>query len=165
MTLHPRSPDPASAKWRQVRIPSANMRAMRAQSQFVAVQAWQRGKVRVISSIELAEAPDGTGDVIEQWHVSITRGGKLPRERDVDVTLRDFGIVDAEEDNHHPGYARHFWLPVEPSRRVDCECKEDEEVIVEPDGYTWTNPPDPSACRGCDFESLLGRPCPLHRRR
>lgn len=25
--------------------------------------------------------------------------------------------------NHEPGNAKHFWCPVDPSRRVDCECK------------------------------------------
>ena len=71
-------------------------------------------------------------------------------------------MVGTEEDNHHPGNARHFWLPLDPTKRVDCECKSDEAVITEPDGYQWTNPHNESECRGCASASLYGRPCPLH---
>jgi hypothetical protein len=37
-----------------------------------------------------------------------------------------------------------------------------EATIVEADGYRYTNPHDPAECRGCDFERLTGKPCPLH---
>ncbi len=74
-------------------------------------------------------------------------------------------MVGAEEDNHHPGNARHFWRPLDPSHRVDCECKEDEVLVTDADGYRWTNPQDGEPCRGCDFESLTGKPCPLHTMR
>jgi hypothetical protein len=67
----------------------------------------------------------------------------------------------SEEDNHHPGIARHFWMVVDPARRVDCECKVGETVVKEPDGYKWSN--DPGACRGCDYaRTFPGHPCPLH---
>ncbi len=127
----------------------------------VTASGWQSGLVRVISALELAELPDRSG-VGPQWHVSISRAGKRPKPTDVRRALRAFGMVGAEEDNHHPGNARHFWLVVDPAHRVDCECKEDEITIVEPDGYKWTNPPDAAACRGCEFEQTIGTPCPLH---
>ncbi|MDQ3276599.1 MAG: hypothetical protein M3Q39_16610 [Actinomycetota bacterium] len=53
-------------------------------------------------------------------------------------------------------------LPVDPDRRVDCECKLDEQTIVEADGYQWTTPAD-GPCRGCEFELTIGKPCTIHR--
>lgn len=123
----------------------------------IAGSAWVFGHVCVISALTNAELPDGSGELGPQWHISITRKRKRPKETDVRRALRAFRLVGAEEDNHHPGNARHFWLPV-----VDCECKAEEATIVEPDGYTYTNPHDPAECRGCDLERLIGRPCPLH---
>lgn len=28
-------------------------------------------------------------------------------------------------------------------------------------GYTWTTPHE-GGCRGCEFEAMSGRPCPIH---
>lgn len=126
---------------------------------------FHHGDITVISSLVDAEYPDGNGTG-PQWHVSLSFKGKRPKEHHVRRALRAFGMVGAEEDNHHPGVARHFWRPVDPTRRVDCQCKEDEDVIVEPDGYTWTNPNDGSPCRGCELQKLLPhRRCPLHDER
>lgn len=123
-----------------------------------ACSAWCRGGSTVISALELADYPDGQG-AGPQWHISIRHISGRPRV--VSGVLRAFGMPGAEEDNHHPGIARHFWLPVDPAHRVDCECKETEEIIVEPDGYTWTNPTD-GPCRGCELEETMGHACPLH---
>lgn len=66
------------------------------------------------------------------------------RERDDDSiarVLKDFDMVGAEEDNHENGRARHFWRMCErePGEVVgECECKETEEIVVEPDGHTWS---------------------------
>jgi hypothetical protein len=128
----------------------------------LACSAWVSGHVAVISSLTMAEMPDGRGDVGPQWHISITRKRRRPHDTDVRRALRAFRMVGAEEDNHHPGNARHFWLPVDPSRRVDCECKTDEATIVEADGYRYTNPHDPAECRGCELQALIGKACPLH---
>lgn len=124
--------------------------------------AWSDGRAAVISSLVDAKAPDATEDIIPQWHISVTERGKRPSERVLRRALRAFGMSDAEEDNHHPGNARHFWLPVDPARRTGCECKVTETTEREPDGYTWTNPTD-GPCRGCELERALGKPCPLHR--
>jgi hypothetical protein len=120
-------------------------------------------KLRVVSSLDLAELPDGSGEVGPQWHVSISARRKRPKDSLVRLALRDFGLVGAEEDNHHPGVARHFWMAVDPARRSDCECKVTEEVITERDGYRWTNPTD-APCRGCEYERRFGRACPIHAR-
>lgn len=128
----------------------------------VSSSGWESGPIRVLSALELAELPDGSGEYGPQWHVSISARGKRPKDHHVRRALRAFAMVGAEEDNHHPGNARHFWLPVDPTRRVDCECKAEEATVVEPDGYTYTNPHDPERCRGCEFQRLMGKPCPLH---
>lgn len=133
----------------------------------ISISAWQRRGVFLISSLELAEAPDGRKDVIPQWHVSMSKPG-LGRCSDVECqqALACFGLTGAEEDNHHPGVARHFWMPVDPKRRVDCECKSDETVHTDVDGYKWSQPVD--ACAGCDYEKMMApqglvAPCPIHK--
>jgi hypothetical protein len=123
--------------------------------------------VRVISTLERAEYPDGSGEVGPQWHISIARPNQRPHADDVELGLRAFDMVGAEEDNHHPGVARHFWKPVDPARRTDCECKVTEAVIVDPDGYTWTNPKPETgeACCDCEMATWPGfenKPCPIH---
>src|SRR4029077_12117474 len=123
-------------------------------------EVWGYGPLRVISEVMDMEAPDGSGDVIPQWHISISRKGERCDDHDVGRVLRAFEMEGAEEDNHHPGVARHFFLTVDPARRVACECKADEAVVVDPDGYRWSN--DPKDCRGCEFQRISGRACPIH---
>ena len=127
---------------------------------------FRRGKLVVVSSLDMAALPDGSGETGPQWHVSLSLKAHRPKDNLVRAVLRDFDMVGAEEDNHHPGNARHFWIPCDPARRVDCECKATETVVVELDGYTWTNPTPESGegCRGCEWAAGLGRgkPCPVH---
>lgn len=150
---------PQGALWSRMPTPS------KLASSAIAVSIWGRRKTTVISALEMAEYPTG-GGVGPQWHISIAGGrgkGQLRRvtSDELRVALTAFGMVSAEEDNHHPGNARHFWMPVDPSRRVDCECKTDEKTIVETDGYRWTTPHD-GPCRGCEFELLTNKACPVH---
>lgn len=150
-------PKPAARGWRYV--------GPWRDRQVLSGSVYQRGPVRVITALEEAEYPDGSRERGPQWHVSISRVGRRPRRKDVARVLRGLGLarVRPEEDNHHPGVARHFWLPVDPDRRVDCECKLTEEIHVEPDGYTWTNPaPGHGPCRGCEIAPVTGRVCPIH---
>lgn len=123
---------------------------------------------QVLSSLVIAELPRG-GAVGPQWHVSVVdRSAEIPA-RPTAAQLRlarcAFDVLTAEEDNHHPGAARQFWVPVDPRERRDCECKTTEVQVVEADGYRWSN--DPDTCRGCELERgmrLVGetRPCPIH---
>jgi len=122
--------------------------------------AWRCGPIFVLSELVVAEYPDGNGHG-PQWLVSVSAAGKRPKPKQVRKTLRAFGMVGAELDTHHPGVAKHYWSPVDPEHRVDCQCKVDEETVREPDGYTWTTPAD-GECRGCELEQLTGAPCPLH---
>ena len=127
---------------------------------------YKRGALRVLSALsdmQLPGQPDGTTG--PTFHVSVSqRGGSLVSDADLKRVRRDFGMLEAEEDNHHPGRARHLMLPADPRHRVACECKTDEETIVT-DGYAWTNPKDatPETCRGCEYEGMHGNPCPVHR--
>jgi hypothetical protein len=140
------------------------------------MSAWMRRGVFMISTLELAHAPDGSEEVIPQWHVSMSKrndgetvASKRPTAEECRQALACIGMVGAEEDNHHPGVARHFWMPVDPARRVSCECKVTEQVIVEPDGYKWSTPKDDTGeCHGCEFEKLMTTqnvvaPCPIHK--
>jgi hypothetical protein len=123
--------------------------------------AWTLGQIMVLSELVEAEYPDGSGNG-PQWLVSVSASGKRAKPKQLRRALRAFGMVGAEQDNHHPGNVRNYWRPVDESKRVDCQCKIDEVTVVdETDGYTWTNPVD-GPCRGCELEQLLGLPCPLH---
>jgi hypothetical protein len=123
---------------------------------------------QVLSSLVIAELPRG-GATGPQWHASVvdrsTETPARPSEAQTLLTRCAFDLLTAEEDNHHPGAARQFWLPVDPAERRDCECKETEVQVVEADGYRWSN--DPTSCRGCALEQTMRevgteRPCPLH---
>lgn len=123
---------------------------------------WRHGDVFVISELAVMDMPDGNGTGM-QWHISVSTNGERPKPKHLQRALKAFDMQQAEEDNHHPGVSRHFFLVVDPSRRVDCECKVEERVHVEPDGYTWSN--DPAECRGCELRRALGplgKPCPIH---
>jgi hypothetical protein len=124
---------------------------------------WQKGRFLVVSSLDQAELPDGSGQSGPQWHLSISILGAARRARDEEVAraLAVFGLAGAEEDNHEPGRARHFWLVVDPARRVECECKTTETVSVEPDGHRWSTPKE-GPCSGCANALLTGMPCTLH---
>jgi hypothetical protein len=131
--------------------------------------AFSKGLLSVISSLDVATLPDGSGDSGPQWHISVCFKGKRPKDAHCKQALTAFGFTGLkyDEDNHHPGNARHFFLVVDPTRRVDCECKDTEDVIVEPDGYRWTTPTAASgeACRGCEWARgplSKGKPCPVH---
>jgi len=149
---------PLSNRWVQRRAPMGTF--------------WQHPSgVRVCSSLDVADLPDGSGEVGPQWHISISqRSNRRPTDGVVAFALKAFDLVGAEEDNHHPGVARHFFLVCDPQRRVDCECKTTETVETDADGYRWTNPTDETEGRGCEFEvlaqqlALKPRPCPIHSR-
>lgn len=146
---------PSSSAWKgpkRTELPVAGV---------IASSGWVNGSTIVISTLEMAKLPDGSG-VGPQWHLSVSVNGRRARGHEVRHVLRDFGMVGAEEDNHHPGIARNFWIPLDPSKRVECECKTNEDIIREPDGYTWTNPKEETACRGCELAMLVWRPCPIH---
>jgi|GEM_PF-2458543 len=150
-----REPQPRGHAWRTMRVPSSAWT-----SGVISQSMWTDGRLSVVSSLINADLPDGSG-VGPQWYVSVSRFGKRPKPAELARAQRAFGIVGWEEDNHHPGHARHYFRPVDPAHRVECECKTSETTHVEPDGYRWTNPTD-EPCRGCEFWAQHGNPCPIH---
>lgn len=124
----------------------------------------------VLSAVIAAKLPR-SGRVGPQWHVSVVdrksaTAASRPSDGQMSLARCAFDLLAAEEDNHHPGRARHLFLPVDPSERVECECKTDEVVVTDFDGYQWTNPAD-GECRGCELEKAMttigqSYPCPIH---
>lgn len=124
-------------------------------------EAFKYAGLLVLSSLDTMEAPDGSGDILPTWLISVSKGGKRASDRDVKRVLDAFGASEALEDNHGPGISRAFFLVVDPARRVDCECKAGEALVTEPGGYQWSNDVN-GPCRGCEYERAFGRPCPIH---
>lgn len=112
--------------------------------------------VSTLDVIENAKAGPDVGGTHLEWHVSVSRQRwrYIPRglaqpehatDDDCKRALDAFRMRGCFEDNHArpngaAGNARNFWLAVDPAHRIDCECKETEELIVLPDGYTFTRP-------------------------
>lgn len=122
---------PSDPRWRPIPSPIPTARA------------FLRDRVLALSEVAPMSAPDGSGDVLRTWLVSVSEGGRwTPSNETMARVRRDFAMEEAEEDNHEPGLARKLFLVVEPGRRVACECKETERVIVRGDGYRYTRPID-----------------------
>jgi hypothetical protein len=110
------------------------------------IRGWFNLKKRllVISTVDMAEFRGVTRPQYQvsvsvvRWHPSEKPRRASDAERD--LVLRDFDMLGAEEDNHEPGIARHFWRLCEASsdEAMGCECKETEELVVEPDGHRWS---------------------------
>lgn len=125
-----------------------------------------------VSGCHVAPLPGTDGEVGPQWLVSVSllnvrdpasRVHGRPDDEHVARVVAGFAMPAFDEDNHHPGVARHLWCPHDEAARLACECKVTETVVVEPDGYTWTTDSE-GECRGCAYEQLFGpaHPCPLH---
>lgn len=103
----------------------------------VPIHRWHSGDVIVCSSYCLSTYQK-TSILVPQFHVSVTEHGARPSDEAVRAALADFGMEGADEDNHLPGRARHFWM-CDDGRKAEppCDCKATEETIVEPDGFRW----------------------------
>lgn len=78
------------------------------------------------------------GEIRNQIMVSVSFRGKRPSDWQCKRALELNGLpTDIEEDNHLPGITRSFFW-VEGVENGVCECKTDETVVVEPDGYVWS---------------------------
>lgn len=91
----------------------------------------------LVSVVDVADA--GKQHLVSiSMYCAVSRDGRR-RASDAEVAniLRIFCIPGAEEDNHEPGIARKFWWRI-GQEQVECECKADEEIVVEPDGYRWS---------------------------
>ncbi len=160
MSQTTREKRPAGREWLELAVPAPIW-----MNRPIFASRWQRGSIIAISTLVVVELPGTKGESGPTWHVSITRAGKRPKPGDVALALTAFDMAEAEEDNHPPGKARSFFLPVDPAYRGICECKETEDQITEPDGYTWSNPSVDAVepCRGCWLaQAIRGRRCPIH---
>ena len=149
---------PPAGAWIEIAAP-----ATAKQPNTVALSAWRRANTIVFSDLLMAELPDGDGEGL-QWHISFSKMGKrIGNPHWVRRILRDFGMSEAEEDNHEPGNARNFWLVVDPARREACHCKVVETQHVEANGHAWSQVHG-EECAGCRLERLLPgqRRCPIH---
>lgn len=150
-------------------VPERGFTRFKVAGQPARLAAWRsHDGIIVVSSLERAYLP-GSGDpplVGPQWLVSVSRstGGIDARCRTTDEDLaRVVGCFDMpafDEDNHHPGVARHLWCPVDPQYRQACECKLTETTVT--DGhYRWTTDQD-EECRGCWYQRVFGPACTIH---
>lgn len=105
------------------------------------VDAWVYRGIAVVSSVDRIHHDGPT------WHLSVTEKGARPGRRAMALVRRDFGMTEAEEDNHAPGMTlRDLWMPVDPAQRNPCPCKETEEPVIEMAG------------QGDDAEPYIWRP-------
>jgi hypothetical protein len=124
----------------------------------------------VVSQLADMNLPGSDHLVGPTWLVSVSRAGRRASGDDLMRVIRAFEMPAWDEDNHHPGIARHLFCPVAEQWRNVCDCKITETTITDADGYQWTTD-DRSRCRGCQYDemvtTLTGRraPCPLHSRR
>lgn len=90
---------------------------------------WQKGQYRALSSLVYLD--DGHQPLHWEWVVSFSKSSR-ERLSNVEIAqcLKEFDASDFYEDNHEPGIARKFWLPVEYQYRTACPCK-DETVKAE----------------------------------
>lgn len=104
--------------------------------------AYQLGGIRVLSSREMAEYQ---GVVCPHNHVSVSVDSCFshrPTDADMAKVRAAFDMEDAEEDNHQPGRIRNLFLPLHLPRGTTgvCDCKSDETVVTELDGFQWSKP-------------------------
>lgn len=106
----------------------------------------ERNCVAVFSAVEYPY--DGRHDKGPEYHLSISRQTPSgPRRCNSDTArwvLKQFGLADAEEDNHVPyGVARNFWRPVSDRfTGLVCDCKAEEPAVVEDKGdFIWRAAP------------------------
>lgn len=108
--------------------------------------AYGKGQLLVFVS---ADEMDFRGEKRPQHMLSVSARSRLAnsggrrRATDAEIAdvLRDFDMGGAEEDNHQPGYIRMFFLLADPrpgEEGVQCECKTDEQLVVEADGFRWS---------------------------
>lgn len=101
------------------------------------IHRWVNGTVVACASRHSAVESHTSKLLVPSVQLSISDKGWRPSDDVCRAALADFGLEGAEEDNHSPGRARHFWLDEGRTVQPDCECKATEETVVEPDGYRW----------------------------
>lgn len=101
------------------------------------IHRWSNGTIVACASRHAGIESKHSGLVVPCFHLSISDDGHRASNEVIRGVLAEFNLEGAEEDNHSPGVARHFWLDEGRAAQPDCECKKTEETIIEPDGYQW----------------------------
>lgn len=102
--------------------------------------------IQVLTAVEAVR--EKHGERRPEYHLSASQSrwsrGRFSIERlDTNAAkwvLAEFGLLDAEEDNHVPhGRVRNFWRPVaSPLVGQECPCKAEEVAITENKGdFIW----------------------------
>jgi hypothetical protein len=94
----------------------------------------------VISAVEVVEVEPGSEHLGPEYHISISKRGQRCDLKEARLVLQQFGLEDAEEDNHVPnGKVRNFWRPVaDRLSGYQCPCKDNEPAMREDKGdYVW----------------------------
>jgi hypothetical protein len=94
----------------------------------------------VISAVEVAEVEPGSEELGPEYHISISKRGQRCTSEEANWVLQQFGLEDAEEDNHVPsGKVRNFWRHVaDRLSGYQCPCKDNEPAMREDKGdYVW----------------------------
>lgn len=143
----PKAKEPAPGRgWANFGDVTVEMRRKLGQTNVVHAMKFVRKDVLVFSAVEKTNRGF-------EWHVSVSLaspviGGsarRAPRSV-VRKVRRDFGLEQAEEDNHVPhGFVRNLWLTCDPDHRGECECVDEGPPIVEPFG-------EPGGDEGDDYE-------------
>lgn len=96
---------------------------------------WPEKGFTVFSALEVVKPEIGP-----EYHLSISKNGGRCSRNEARFITKQFGMQDAEEDNHVPGgFVRNFWLPVNENLiGVECPCKAVEPVMRENKGdFEW----------------------------
>jgi hypothetical protein len=105
-----------------------------------AVWAHDANGLGVISAVEVAAEAAHLPPLGPAYHISISRFGERCSGADALWVLNEFGLLDAQEDNHVPGgKVRNFWRYVADNLSgYECACVAVEPAIREDRGdYVW----------------------------
>lgn len=128
VSVDPRSPQPKGNAWSLLACVEIDGEK---------VHQWVNGSIVACASRHAAVESHSSKLIVPSCQVSISHNGARPSDDVVRGVLADFNFEGAEEDNHSPGRARHFWLDEGRTVQPECECKQVEETVIEPDGYRW----------------------------
>lgn len=127
-TVDPRCPQPRGNCWSMESCFSVDGET---------IHRWVNGWVIACASYHKAVESHTSKLIVPSVQLSISVRGGRPSDDVIRGVLADFALEGAEEDNHSPGIARHFWLDDGRTVQPECECKQVEETVVEQDGYRW----------------------------
>lgn len=137
---------------------------------------WWKSADGLLVTSELAhtELPGSGGKYGPTWVLAVSRREGQGVGRGVRATRADlltmverFALDGWDEDNHESGITRTVFVPCDEQYRRACECKTNEQRIIEADGYEWSYAAD-KPCSMCwlrGMRQLRGLPeaeCPFH---